>query len=203
MSQWWLLLVCPAVGALIGWGTNWLAVKMIFHPRTPRRVLGWRVEGLLPRRRADLARNVAETVERDLVPVEMIQGVVRQLIKGERVRGLLHERIETLIDEQIARLGPIVRTMVPKDLITQLKEKVESEIIDFVESISGELHDGIDEHLDIQAFVRERIEAFDMVRLEEIVFRIAARELRHIEMLGALLGAAIGLVQAGIVLALQ
>jgi len=64
--------------------------------------------------------------------------------------------------------------------------------------MGDELHRGLGEHLDIHAMVRERIEGFDLDRLEEIVHSIAKRELRHIEILGGFLGALIGLVQAGL-----
>jgi uncharacterized membrane protein YheB (UPF0754 family) len=45
----------PAIGGVIGWITNWIAVKMIFRPLRPIRLLGFRLHGLVPRRQADLA----------------------------------------------------------------------------------------------------------------------------------------------------
>ncbi|MFQ5655538.1 MAG: DUF445 domain-containing protein, partial [Planctomycetota bacterium] len=76
-------ILLPVIGALIGWCTNWLAVKMIFRPRRPRSMLGFRIEGLLPRRRSDLARSVARTVEQDLLSVDEIQDLVKKLAEGE------------------------------------------------------------------------------------------------------------------------
>jgi len=50
----------PALGAVHGWATNTLAVWLLFRPLTPWRLplLGWSVQGLLPRRQPDLARSV-------------------------------------------------------------------------------------------------------------------------------------------------
>ena len=197
--SWLPFVLFPLVGALIGWCTNWLAVKMIFRPRTPRRILGIKIQGLLPKRRSDLAVNVAATVERDLISVEQIQEVVRGLIGGEKVRPLLHARVDKLIDEQIGGLNPMVKAFISTDLLDKVKSRIEEEILDFVETLSGELHDDLAKHIDIHEMVRSRIEGFDMDRLEEIVFRIAASELRHIEILGGVLGFIVGLIEAGLI----
>ena len=52
----WTWITIPAIGGLIGWSTNWLAVKMIFLPVKPRRLLFFRLQGLVPRRQQALPR---------------------------------------------------------------------------------------------------------------------------------------------------
>ena len=198
MSVWQMLIIFPLIGAVIGWCTNWLAVKMIFRPREPMRLPGLTLHGLLPRRRKELAQNVAETVERDLLSVDMIQNLVRKLVEGDEIRTLLQERIDTLVSEQMDQLGPMVRNFVPKDLVEKLKSRIETEILSFIGGMAETLHRGIESNLDIREMVRTRIEGFDLDRLEEIVFRIAAKELRHIEILGGILGFVVGLAEVGI-----
>jgi len=195
-------IVLPAVGAGIGYVTNWLAVKMLFRPREPRKILGVTFQGLVPRRQADLAASVARTVEEELLSVEEIQALVTRLAESERVRALLHGRIDTVIEEQLRGFGPLVRAFVTQDLIDKLKARIEKEIVIFIEGLSGELHRGLGEHLDIHEMVRSRMVAFPLERLEEIVHKIAKKELRHIEVLGGVLGALIGLVEAAIVAAM-
>ena len=192
----WLLL--PAVGAAIGYGTNWLAVKMLFHPRQPLRLPGITLHGLVPRRQKDLAASVAKTVEEEFISKEEIQSLVTELAASDRVKEILRGRVDHLIQEQLDSFGPLVRTFVSKDLIESLKQKIEREVVGFIGAMGDELHHGLGEHLDIQAMVRERIEGFDLDRLEQIVHSIAKKELRHIEVLGGVLGALIGLAQAGI-----
>ncbi len=197
---WPVLLVFPVVGALIGWLTNWLAVKMIFHPRSMHTFLGIRVQGLLPRRRSELAESVAQTVERDLISVEQIQEAVVDLVNSERVRSMLHERVDHLMDEQLDKLGPMIRAFVSSDFRDRIKTRLEVEVLDFVGRLSGELHEDLERHMDIQEMVRSRIESFDMDRLESIVLRIAQKELRGIEILGGVLGFLVGCAQVGLVL---
>ncbi|HIA27379.1 MAG TPA: DUF445 family protein [Planctomycetes bacterium] len=199
MMEPWIWIVFPVVGGLIGYFTNWLAVKMLFRPRRPIRLLGWKLQGVVPRRQGDLARKVARTVEKDLISVDEIQALVRDLANSERVHNLLRERIDRQIAEQLERFGPIVAALLPDDFIDKMKARIEREVFDFVEGLGEELHGELGNHLDVESMVYKRIESFDVGRLERIVHEIARKELRHIEILGGILGAAIGLVQAAIV----
>ncbi len=62
-----LLISIPLISALIGWITNYLAVKMIFRPHIPIKILGITFHGILPKRKSALAHEIGETVERELI----------------------------------------------------------------------------------------------------------------------------------------
>ena len=60
----------PLLGALIGYVTNRIAIKMLFRPLNPKRFLGMRVPltpGVIPRNRYDLARTIARMVSEQLL----------------------------------------------------------------------------------------------------------------------------------------
>ena len=157
---------------------------------------------MLPRRRHDLAVNVAEMVEAELFSVGEIQGVVRDIAEGERVRSFLRERIDSLVAAQLERLNPMVRGFVVRGLVDSLKTKLEEELVAMLGGLADELHHGIEEHVDVRDMVRRRIEDLDMAKVEAIVFRIARRELRLIELLGGVLGFVVGAAEAALLMLL-
>ena len=53
-------IVFPLVGALIGYATNWLAVKMLFRPRQPWGAGVLKFQGVVPRRQEALADSISE-----------------------------------------------------------------------------------------------------------------------------------------------
>ena len=63
----------PFVSALVGLGTNFLAVRMLFRPRKAFKILGFKIQGLIPRRQAELARKIAQTVEEELISHDDIE----------------------------------------------------------------------------------------------------------------------------------
>ena len=60
-----------------------------------------------------------------------------------------------------------------------------------VETATGEL----EKSLDVRRIIQDKIEGLSMERLEALLMSIMSREFRFIEVVGAVLGAAIGLVQ--------
>ena len=91
-----------------------------------------------------------------------------------------------------------------KGMILQSVEKIIDEngdqiIIELGEKLS---HHAINS-IDISKMVEEKIIDYDFVKIEEMIFKISKNELKHIEVLGGVLGFAIGIVQGVVVLFLM
>ena len=73
----------PLLGAVIGYVTNRIAIKMLFRPLNPKRFLGMRVPltpGVIPRNRFDLARTIGRMVSEQLLSPQALR---EQLDKPE------------------------------------------------------------------------------------------------------------------------
>ena len=190
-------IVFPLVGALIGYATNWLAVKMLFRPRQPIGAGPLRFQGVVPRRQEALADSIAETVQDELISAEDVAELVRKIATSEDVRQKLQSKVDTLIAEQLQSLGPMA-SFLPGDLVDRIKQRIEQEIFSFVEEMGHDLHGVLGDQLDVKGKVRERIMNFELDQMEQLVLKVARKELRHIEILGGLLGLIVGLVEAGL-----
>ena len=100
-------LVPPLIGAIIGYVTNALAIKMLFRPLKEVRLWGLRLPftpGILPRRRHELADNIGRMVERELLTPE----IVRERLSRPDVRMSIKNSVagytQTLLDTPIATL---------------------------------------------------------------------------------------------------
>ena len=76
--QIWVLCLLPVVAAIIGYSTNYLAVKMLFHPRDKKRILFFDVQGIFPKRQEALGARLGEIVARELVSVDDISEKIKQ-----------------------------------------------------------------------------------------------------------------------------
>ena len=89
-----LVWVVPILwGALIGYFTNALAIRMLFRPLTRKYLLGVPVPltpGIIPRRRGELARSIGRMVARDLLSAE----AVRARLQSETFRIALETAVE-------------------------------------------------------------------------------------------------------------
>jgi uncharacterized membrane protein YheB (UPF0754 family) len=186
----WVML--PTVGGAIGWATNWVAIRMLFHPRQPR----WGLHGLLPRRQQELAASVGDVVGKELVPPD-------ELLKG--LDGLdLTPHLGELLDQAIAaklediRRMPLVGSLVTPERIAGIRDSVLKQLAEKQPVLIARFKEVLKERIDVGAIAREKLGRFDLDRLERIVNHVASREFRAIEWWGLVLGFIIGLVQAGI-----
>lgn len=194
LTQWIVLGSLPFVSALIGWATNKLAILMLFRPRRARRFLGIRLHGLIPRRQPQIAESVGEIVETQLLSQHVLQAEVRQInlepYLVEYVRRLVYQRI----GPRLAAI-PLLGRMVNDRLLGQIEslalEEMRRESRPALERFAAEA----EKHLPVRRMVEDRVRLFDMHQLEAVVYRLASREFKQIEILGGVLGFLIGLAQ--------
>ncbi len=199
MDQALLWVTLPLVAALIGWFTNFLAVRMIFRPYNVWRLGPLRVQGLLPKRKKEFSASIGATVEDHLISAEDINALIEDPEIGVKLRRAIEERLDSFIKNKLTGGNPMLQAFLSGSMVDSVKEKllveVEALLQEGIKLVSGHL----DENLSMGAIVEEKILAFDMHKLEEIVLNVAKKELVAIEILGAILGFVVGLVQLAVI----
>ncbi len=196
------LLVLPLVGALIGWFTNYLAIKLLFRPYHPWRipVLGSRVQGLIPRRKRELAASVGKVIEEALLSAQDIVDEMLTPQAREEVASAVTSAVEGRIRAKVAPFLPAGLAGVVTSYISKL---VRRETARFLDQDMDELVARFGGRIRLGKRVEKRLKALDLAEIEGLVRVLAARELRAIEYLGGVLGFIIGLLQAGVIIYLR
>ena len=78
-----LVFLLPFIAAGIGWVTNYLAVKMLFHPRKEVRVLGFQIQGVFPKRQTALAEKLGDLVSEELFSIEEVTVKIHDIAKSD------------------------------------------------------------------------------------------------------------------------
>lgn len=189
----------PIIGALIGWLTNRLAVKMLFRPHRPRRILGLRIQGLVPRRQAELARRIAETVESRLLGHRDIEEGLRHPRVRAEIERSIDVEVERFFTEKLGT-NPVATMILQGDVAATIKKNIAEQLKKAFPALLDHLIEQLQDQIDLKAIVQRKVDAFDLGTLEGIVYTIASRELKLIEILGGVLGFVVGLGQVGLLL---
>lgn len=186
------------IGALIGWVTNVLAIKMLFRPLEPIKipVLNIEIQGLIPKRRDEIAKSIGKTIENELISIpEIVNEFLTENTKKEIIE-TIKMKLLGIIDKKIPFLVPI---SIKSKIIEYTKEQIELEAEPLIESIVNDFKESANEKVKIGNMVEQKINDFELIKIESIIIEISKKELKHIEVLGGILGFIIGLIQALII----
>ncbi len=190
-----LKIFIPAfIGGIIGWITNVLAIKMLFRPIYPIHipVLNYKVQGLLPKRREEIAVSVGLTIEEELIDIEQILSKISNDENRESALVSIKAAISVIVNKKIPILVPFI---IRENIITYIEEQIDKEAPNMIENLVKDLYEKTSKDISIGKMVEDKINQIDLTKLEEIIIGLAKRELKHIEVLGGVLGSIIGLIQ--------
>lgn len=128
------LLIPPAFGALIGYFTNYVAIKMLFRPLKPYYIFGRRVPftpGLIPSKREKLAEAIAKVVKENLLTEE----VIRKRLNEEEIKRSLKSLAGRFIDELLLNGDVYVREFLERIGDEELGNLVDFELVE--EKVEG------------------------------------------------------------------
>jgi len=100
-------LLPPLIGAVIGYFTNLIAVKMLFYPHKPVYVFGHQLPltpGAIPKGKARLAKSAGKIVQNELFTREDISG----RLLTEEVEKPLIDKVMSILDTDIRETGAVM-----------------------------------------------------------------------------------------------
>lgn len=191
----WNTLIMMAVGGLIGWITNVIAIKMLFWPKKPITIPGtsWQIIGLLPKRHHELAVSIGQAIDENLLPLADVIAYMEKHNYREHVVSAITTHVDTRIR---AKLPQFIPEKIKSMICDYVKEIIANESEALFNQVIASSMDQLQQNLRFGPIVEEKIKSFDLDHLERLIKDLSARELRHIELIGLFLGIIIGLFQA-------
>lgn len=102
LANLWIYVAPPVAGAIIGYFTNDIAIKMLFRPYKPiyigKRQLPF-TPGLIPRNQERLAKRIADTIMGSLLTPGELQKLAQRLLQTERVQGAILWLLRLALDQ--------------------------------------------------------------------------------------------------------
>ena len=194
--DWQLLkyILIPLISAFIGWMTNWVAVKMLFHPKKPVNLGFFVLQGIFHRRQKDIAHKLSETIEKKLFSSHDIKETLKSNDFSASILPAIQECLDEFVDQRLKNIHPMM-SMLPDSLINMFKTLLLDEFEKYMPRIMESAGDNLDKHLNIKETIKNKIESFEVEQLEDILFSILKSEFKMIEYIGGVIGFFIGITQ--------
>jgi uncharacterized membrane protein YheB (UPF0754 family) len=196
---WWTM---PIVGAMVGLGTNWLAIQMIFRPLEPRRYLGLvTYQGMFPKRQAEIAHDYGRIAGNEvLTPANLIDHVAANPATGELVTELVGQARGQL-DQFRPMLAMIASVEPTDDQLDKATFVLTQRLGDLVPQARSVVEEHLSHSLRLDELIEERLSVLDKHQFERMLRGIFEEDEVILVLIGGVLGGAVGALQGAIVLA--
>ena len=193
--NYWQLILFPVIAGFIGWITNWVAIKMLFHPRQPKRILGITFHGIFPKRQQQFAEKLGKLVSAEFLSFDDIEQKISNPENLKRVMPMIETHVDDFLRNRLKDEMPVISMFIGDKTITNLKTMFMKEIESLFPQVMKQYATNLKTELDLEQIVIKKVAAFSSDKLEEVLFQIMSKEFRFVEIIGAVLGFIIGLLQ--------
>ncbi|CAK7006171.1 DUF445 domain-containing protein [Fusobacterium varium] len=192
------LALIVGIGAMIGWITNYVAIKMLFRPYKEINFGLFKIQGLIPKRKHEIAISIADTVQKELISLKDVTST----LDGEELEARMGNMIDKILDEklegELTKKFPMLAMFMSEDMLKKIKNMIKTSILENKDTIIEMFSNYLEEKVSFRDIIITNVDRFSLEKLEDITYSLAKKELKHIEVVGAILGGIIGFFQFGV-----
>jgi len=190
-----ILILIPFISAFIGWFTNWIAIKMLFHPKEPKKILGITFQGIFSKRQKQFAEKLGIMVSRELIQFAEIEEKITDPENLNKIMPLVETRIDEFLRTKLTDTFPIISMFIGENTINQLKGVFMQELESLFPSLIRSYMKTLESKLDLEKMVTQKVSGFSSDKMEDILNQIMSKEFKFVEIIGGVLGFLIGILQ--------
>lgn len=190
-----LIILIPVISAFIGWITNLVAIKMLFHPKKPVNLGFYTLQGIFPKRQQQFAEKLGKLVAEELLSFEDISVKLGDPAKIKKMLPGIADQMDGFLRKKLPDSMPVLSMFIGDHTINKIKDVFMDEMETMLPGLIHQYIDGHREELDLEKIVSDKVSGFSSDKLEEILNSIMKKEFRFVEIIGGVLGFIIGIVQ--------
>ena len=189
------LLVIVLISGAIGWITNWVAIKMLFRPHKEINFGLFKIQGLIPKRKAEIGTGIASIIQNELISVKDVISNIDREEFSKRLNKLIDDVLDKNLKKKVKEKFPLLQMFFTDKVAKDIGNTIKEIVMENQEKIFEIFSNYAEENIDFEVIISDKISNFSLDKLEEIITLLAKKELKHIEVIGAILGMVIGAVQ--------
>jgi len=196
----WLL---PLAGFLVGYVTNWIALKLIFEPIEPVDLKCYTLHGLFLKRQKEVSAEYAKLVVEQILNAK---NILYELVRGpssDALVEILYKHVKQTCDAHASVYTPLIQVAIGSEGYAKLKELICDRLFEELPDVMSHLEPYADKALDLENTIRERLAALSPAQFEDLLHPIFKEDEIILILVGGVLGLIVGCIQAALQFALE
>lgn len=189
-------LIMPLFGLGIGWFTDWLALKMIFFPREPRRFFGiltW--QGVFQMRREQVAADYGKLIASEILTTDNILAGILRGPRSDRLFAVIQREIAAAIDRQVNVAKPLVTLAVGSRRFEEMKLAAATRVIERLPDTLQYAEEYATEALDVRNTIVDKMRQLPPLQFEGLLRPAFKQDEWKLITVGAIIGFLVGELQ--------
>jgi uncharacterized membrane protein YheB (UPF0754 family) len=193
--------VMPLFGGFTGWFTDWLALKMIFHPKEPKRYLGlFEWQGLFLKRRKEISAEYGALIAQEIItPRNVMEAVLRGPL-SDRLYEMVSRHVQKTVDEQSGLAKPLVVFAVGGARYSEMKKVVARKLMDRLPEAMKHVEGYAGDAMDLKNTLVSKMQELTADEFEQLLRPAFQQDEWILIAVGAVLGFLVGEMQVFVML---
>ena len=189
---WWIL---PLFGVLVGYFTNFLALKLIFRPLNPIKIGKLVIQGLFIRRQVEVSTEYSNIVASKILTIENIFEYIIRGPGSENLQKIVQKQIGQTINDTAGLLKSIVEISTGSELFIHIRNiacfRFMQELPMNIRTVFGYAENA----LNLKQILRDKMIGLTPVEFESFLRPVFQEDETTLIIIGALLGGLAGMLQ--------
>ncbi|WP_410655818.1 DUF445 domain-containing protein [Amycolatopsis sp. lyj-112] len=189
-------IVLPLFGVGIGWFTDWIALKMIFLPREPKRFFGFYTwQGVFQKRKDQVSADYGDMIAREIITIPNLLEAVLSGPKSDKLFTMITREVQRTIDAQASVVKPFVAMAVGSRRFQEMKQtaaaKAATRIPETIRHAEGYAINA----LDVRNTIVDRMRRLNPLEFEQLLRPAFQQDEWKLIAVGAVIGGLVGELQ--------
>lgn len=198
MSVWYFYKgawVLPVFGVIVGYATNWLALKLIFEPQQPRRIGPWVIQGLFIKRQKEVSDEYGKVIGKRILNSNNILEHLLFGTKSEKLVLLVEKHVTGAVNRMSGVMLQFAEWFLGPERIDAVKGHVIKRMVEEMPRPMKNVSGYADETFEIEKMLSQRLGALPPDEFVGVLRPAFQEEEIILILVGAALGGIAGLFQ--------
>lgn len=189
---WWIL---PLGGLIVGYLTNWIAIKIIFEPQEPIKFAGLTIQGMFLKRQNEVSRVYSDIIQEKLINAQNITDIVLNGSGSSQILELIELHVNDAIERYVAIAQPYFALGVGSEKYFRMKKLAVEQIFNNSDRYLMYAHEYANKALRVGDDLCERMQALSPAEFEGVLRPAYEADEWKLILVGAILGMMAGFGQ--------
>lgn len=189
---WWIL---PLFGAIVGYATNWIALRIIFQPLEPKKIGPFVLQGLFLKRQKEVSNIWSGIITQEIITVKNIIDAMINGPKSEYTNLVIKKYIRDVVDRVVGFAKPMVQFTFGSKEYSKIKESASDKAIRLTPSTFNDAAFNRERAMLVKQMLTERMEALTSAEFQYLLRPAFQEDELKLIIMGAVLGLGAGIAQ--------